>query len=115
MTDDLEALRKRRLQELMQQQQGEQAMQQQMQQQMQMEQIDQKIKTIMHQIMTPKARERLGNIRVANPEFSRQIEVMLIQLYQAGRLPKKITDEQLKEILKKIQSQQRRETKIVKR
>ena len=114
MTDDLEALRKKRLQQLMQQQ-SEQAMQQQLQQQIQMEQIDQQIKIIIQQIMTPTARERLGNIRAANPEFARQIEIMLIQLYQAGRLPKKINDEQLKEILKKIQSQQQRETTIIRR
>ena len=110
MTEDLEALRKKRLQQLMQQQS-----EQEMQQQMQMEQVDQQIKTIMYQIMTPDARERLGNIRAANPEFARQIEIMLIQLYQAGRLPKKINDEQLKEILKKIQSQQQRETTIIRR
>jgi len=70
-----------------------------------------RIKMIINRILTPEARERLGNIRLARPEFARQIEILLIQLYQAGQLPKKLTDEKLKEILERIHSR-KKETKI---
>ncbi len=107
--DELERLRRQRMQELMQQQS-----QQQIQQQIQEEQIDEQIKIIISQILTPQARERLGNIRIARPEFARQIEVFLIQLAQGGRLPSQVTDEQLKEILGKLHKK-KRETKIIRK
>ena len=69
------------------------------------------IKTIVSQILEPAARERLSNIRTARPEFARQIEVLLIQLYQAGQLPQKLSDENFKKILERI-SGNKKETKI---
>lgn len=110
MPDELEILRQKRLRELMQQQMQQQA-QQRIQQQIQEEQIAAQIKIIINQILTPEARGRLSNIRLARPEFARQIEILLIQLYQAGQLPKKLTDEKLKEILGRIHSR-KKETKI---
>ena len=108
MSDDLEILRQKRLREMMQQQD-----QQQMQHQAQEEQVATQIKGIIHQILTPEARDRLGNIRLARPEFARQVEILLIQLYQSGQLPKKLTDEKLKEILTKIHGK-KKDTKITK-
>jgi DNA-binding TFAR19-related protein (PDSD5 family) len=49
-------------------------------------------------------------IRLARPDFARQIEILLIQLYQQGRL-KSLSDDQLKAMLAKI-SDTKRETKI---
>ncbi len=98
------------MRELMEQQIQEQVQQLQMQQ-IQAERINAQIKLIVHQILSPEARSRLGNIRVARPEFARQIEILLIQLYQAGRLPKKLTDSQFKKILEELQSK-KREIKI---
>ena len=105
---ELDELRQKRMRELqMLQQQGSQ---QQMEQQMREQEIEQQIKLIMRQIMTPEARERLSNIRLARPDFARQVEVMLIQLFQAGRL-KELNDHQFKELLSKL-SGRKRETKI---
>lgn len=106
MSDELEALRQKRLKDLMQQQ-----MQQQSQQQLQEEQVATQVKVIINQILTPEARERMGNIRTARPEFARQVEILLIQLHQTGQLPRKLTDEKLKEILTKIHAR-KKETKI---
>lgn len=106
--NELERLRQKRLKQLMQQQ-----IQQQVQQQLQEEQISVQIRMIMNQILTPEARSRLGNIRLARPEFAREIEILLIQLYQAGNLPKKLTDEKFKEILEKIHSR-KKSTRIIK-
>ena len=110
---DLEALRRRRMEELMRQQQ-EGAQQLQFQQQMQEAQIEEQLKMIMHQILSPEAQERLANIRFARAEFARQVEILLVQLYQAGKLPRKLSDEHFKEILQKIAGQ-KRETSISRR
>ena len=85
-----------------------------MQQQMQEQEVDSQLNTVMTQILTPDAQERMSNIKLVTPDFARQVEVMLIQLYQAGRLPKKVNDVQLKEILMKLQGQ-KRETTIIRR
>ncbi|HIE34104.1 MAG TPA: DNA-binding protein [Candidatus Altiarchaeales archaeon] len=105
MSDELERLRQERIKQLMMQQQ--QAQEQQQIEQLRAAEIEKQIKLIVNKILTPEARERLSNLRLARPEFARQIEIFLIQLYQAGRLPNKITDEQLKDILMKISSRKR--------
>lgn len=108
MADDLEELRKKRMQKHMQQQQNQQA-QAQKQQQQQMEEI---IKQIINQVLTPQAKERLGNIRAADPEYARQIEMVLIQLYQQGRLQDRLTDKQLKNILADISKRKQKDINI---
>ncbi|MFH1835573.1 MAG: DNA-binding protein [Methanobacteriota archaeon] len=110
---ELDELRAKRMQELMQSQ-GAQDPQQQIQHQMQQQEVERQIHQIISQVLSPEARERLGNIRAARPEHARQIEVLLIQLAQSGRLPAKISDDQFKEILGKLKGQQR-DTKISRR
>ncbi len=61
----------------------------------------------MMQILTPEARSRLANLRLTKPEFVDQIEIQLIQLAQSGRMKGKITDEQLKVLLKQLSGQKR--------
>ncbi|RLI92257.1 MAG: DNA-binding protein [Candidatus Altiarchaeales archaeon] len=113
MDDELEKLRRERLRQLMEQQRlaQEQQLQQQIEQIREAAEIEAQIKSIIDRILTPKAKERLSNLRVVRPAFVRQIELFLIQLYQTGRLPNRITDEQLKDILRKI-SGRKREIKI---
>lgn len=105
---ELEELRKKRLLELQAMQQ--QGRQEGVQQRLEAQELDRQIRQIMQQIMTPEARERLANIRVARPDFARQVEILLIQLYQSGRL-KALDDDQFKALLEKISGSQR-ETKI---
>ena len=106
---DIDELRRRRMQEL-QQQAAQQAAQQsadaQSQEQMRRELETQK-KQILMQILTPEARSRLANLRLTKPEFVDQIEIQIIQLAQSGRLKSKITDEQLKQLLRQLTGQKR--------
>ena len=106
---DIEEIRRRRMQEL-QQQAAQQAQQQapdaQSQEQMRRELEAQKRQAMM-QILTPEARSRLANLRLTKPEFVDQIELQLIQLAQMGRVSSKITDEQLKGLLRKLAGQKR--------
>ncbi|MEM2874830.1 MAG: DNA-binding protein [Candidatus Hadarchaeales archaeon] len=64
-------------------------------------------RAILQEILTPEARNRLANIRMVKPEFAEQLELQLIQLAQSGRITSKITDEQLKTILDRLQSKRR--------
>lgn len=101
---DLDELRRKRMQEL--QQQPATNENQKAQQQMQQEMEAQK-KQLMMQLLTPEARSRLANLRLTKPEFVEQIELQLIHLAQSGRVQDKITDEQLKVLLKQLSGQKR--------
>lgn len=66
--------------------------------------VRKQIKELAAQVLTKKARERLGNIRVVKPDFANQIEMYLLQLYQAGKIRGKIGEEELKILLKQLQT-----------
>ncbi|MDO5850072.1 MAG: DNA-binding protein [Methanobacteriaceae archaeon] len=115
--DELEQLRQKRMAELQQraamnadpQMMAQQQLAQQQQQEMQAQ-----IKQAMKQVLTPEARSRLDNIRLTKPELVQQIEIQLLQSAQAGSLRGKVTDEQLKVLLKNLMGQ-KREIKISRR
>jgi programmed cell death protein 5 len=97
------------MQELQQQAAAQQATQQpdaEAQERMRREMEAQKRQAMM-QILTPEARSRLANIRLTKPEYVDQIEVQLIQLAQMGKIQSKITDQQLKELLRKLAGQKK--------
>ena len=99
--EELEALRKRRLLEL-QQRMVEEQRQAQAQQQ-----LESQKQALLRRILTPEARSRLTNLNMVKPEFTQQLELQLIQLAQQGRIAIPITDEQLKELLVRLQSGRR--------
>jgi len=98
---ELEALRQRRMQELQQQ-----AAQQQQQEQ-QRQQVEMQLQNAMRQILTPEARDRLNNIKLANPQMAQQVEMQLVQLAQSGRIPVPVDDEMLRNILGQITPKKR--------
>ena len=63
---------------------------------------------ILRNILTSEARQRLANVKLVRPELAAQVENYLIALAQAGRIPRPITDEELKEILSKLTTYERR-------
>jgi programmed cell death protein 5 len=62
-------------------------------------------------ILTPEARQRLANIKLVRPTFAEQLELQLIQAAQSGRIKLPVSDEQLKEILARIQPRRERRIK----
>jgi programmed cell death protein 5 len=116
---DLDEIRQKRMAELqaqqaaMQDQAQQQAMAQAQQQEAQAKFEAQK-KQILAQIMTSEARNRLANLKLTKPELVNQIELQLIQSAQAGSLRGKVTDEQLKVLLRQIAGQ-KREIKITRK
>lgn len=103
--EELEKIRQRRLLELRQQLAKEQ-------QEVQMSQrLEQQKQALLRRILTPEARQRLANLKMVRPEFCTQLELQLIQIAQQGKVDLPITDEQLKEMLRRLQSS-RRDIKI---
>jgi programmed cell death protein 5 len=110
MAEDIEEIRKRKLMELQkryleQQKAQEEAIRQEMELQAQLD-------AIMRKILTPEARERLGRVKLVKPELARQVELVLVQLYQAGQIREPIDDDKLKKILAQIDARTRREFRI---
>lgn len=98
--DDIEAIRKKKLRDLQQQQQP--MFSQDEYEDAQQKEYDDQKKIILRAILMDDARERLGRIRAARPELAENLENQLIMLAQSGRLKNKISDEQLRELLSKI-------------
>lgn len=97
--DDLEEIRKRKLKELKerQQQSPEQNEEQQLQQQFaQME-------SLVKNYLTKDALERYGNLKVGHSEKAMRVVMVLAQMIQSGQIQSKINDQQLKEILKRLE------------
>ena len=116
---DLDEIRQKRMAELQAQQAAaqQQAQQQQaaqMQQQQAQAQFEAQKKQILGQILTSEARNRLANLKLTKPELVNNIELQLIQSAQAGSLRGKVTDEQIKVLLRQIAGQ-KREIKITRK
>lgn len=62
---------------------------------------------ILRKILSKEAIERLGRIKLVKPELAAELELYIIQLYQAGKMKGEITDEQLRSILDMLTSKKR--------
>ena len=103
--EELDEIRRRKLL-AMQQRMGDDQKQAQAERQLEAQK-----QALLRQILSPEARQRLSNLKMVKPEFTDQLELQLIQLAQAGKLPIPLSDAQLKQILIQLQSR-KRETKI---
>ena len=106
MSDDVEAIKRRKLEELQQQALAdEQARQQKVEVEIQKQQI-------LRALLSSEARERLTRVKMARKEEGEQIELLLIQLYQQGKITKQVDDAMLKQILEKAFMGNKKEFKI---
>jgi len=64
-------------------------------------------KEVLRKILTKESLERLGRIRLVKPELATQLELYLVQLYQAGQIKNVINDSRLKEILSALTKKQK--------
>ena len=102
--DELSELRKRRMAQLQQQAGDQQAMQAELERQ---ERIKSQMQMVLMSILEADARERLNTIKLTKPDFAGAVEQQLVQLAQSGRLKNKITDSQLKELLRQLAPKKR--------
>jgi len=100
--EELEAIKQRKLMEL----------QRRLQEEERKKQLRLQKEMLLRTILTPKARERLANLRLVRPELAEAIEDQLIALAQSRRIKIPITDDVLKELLASIYEQTHRETRI---
>jgi programmed cell death protein 5 len=104
--EELERIRARRLAELQAQQQQTEHMQRAQ------EEAEAQKQALMRKILTPKARQRMTNIKMVRPEYGEQLELQLLQLAQTGRIKIPIDDDVLKRLLSQLQGSSRREINI---
>lgn len=64
--------------------------------------IEELKKIVMKKILTKEALERMNRIRLVKPDLATQLELYLLQLYQAGQIKAIIDDERLKMVLDSI-------------
>ncbi|KEZ42827.1 hypothetical protein SAPIO_CDS5248 [Scedosporium apiospermum] len=113
MDDELEQIRKARLEQLKASGGGSSKGRQQAdQEQQQRQQQAEARKAMLDQILHPEAADRLGRIRMVKESRATEIENRLIMLAQTGQLRQKVTEEQLKELLNAV-ADNKEEQKIV--
>ena len=98
--DDLEALRQKRLQEL-QERQASLAQEQEAAAEAAQKQ-EAALESLLHQILEPEALARLTNIRLSRPEFAAKVSQQLAAIAQSGRLQRRLTDQDLREVLAQL-------------
>jgi programmed cell death protein 5 len=69
-------------------------------------------KVILKKILSKEAAERLARVKLVKPELANEIELYLVQLYQAGKINEEISEEQIKLILERLG--QRKKFRIIK-
>jgi programmed cell death protein 5 len=98
--DDLDALRQKRLRELQERQESlaqeqETAVQAAQQQQSALE-------SLLQQILEPEAFARFTNIRLSRPDFAATVSQQLATMAQSGRLQRRLTDGDFREVLAQL-------------
>ncbi|KAK5133448.1 hypothetical protein LTR08_007690 [Meristemomyces frigidus] len=109
---DLEAIRQARRQELQSQQGGDQAGGAGGQAAEQKNREADARNSILSQILDPAAADRLGRIRLVKASRADDVENRLITLARSGQLRSRITEEQLRDILKSVNEQQDEAEKV---
>ncbi|XVE88332.1 hypothetical protein DITRI_Ditri19aG0061300 [Diplodiscus trichospermus] len=113
---ELEAIRQRRMQELMAQhgvgnQQNPDQQKTQAQEDAKRE-ADERRQMMLSQILSSEARERLARIALVKPEKARGVEDVLLRAAQMGQVVEKVSEERLISLLEQINTQTTKQTKV---
>ncbi len=109
----IDEIKKRKMQEYLASSRDAQYQQQMMAEQQQAMEMQAQIKQVLGTILSKEAQERIANIRNVKPDFALQVEIYLLQMFQAGKLKPPLTGEQLKLILDQIVK--KREPQIIRK
>ncbi|MCC6028536.1 MAG: DNA-binding protein [Candidatus Korarchaeum sp.] len=72
----------------------------------------QRIDAIVKSLLTTDAWQRLKRVELVKPELANDVKIYLIQLYSAGKLTRKLTDDELKALLASLAERGRRDFNI---
>lgn len=104
--DELEELRRERLEQLQEQaesQQGSEELQEAADQQREAQK-----QALLRKYLTDEARQRLNTVRMSKPDFAEQVERQILALAQSGRLSDRLDDDQMKQLLQELKPEQKR-------
>ncbi len=99
--DELDELRRERLEEL-QERQGAAGEAEAEAQEQARQQAEAQKQAILRQYLTDGARQRLNSVRMSRPDFADQVEQQLVALAQSGRLGDKLDESQMKDLLREL-------------
>ena len=104
--DELEELRRQRLEELKEQQEtgggDDQAVE------AQREAAEAQKEAMLRQYLTDGARKRLNTVRMSKPDRADRIEQQVLALAQSGRIQGRIDEEQMKQLLQELSPDSKR-------
>ncbi|MGC9072021.1 MAG: DNA-binding protein [Acidilobus sp.] len=103
--EELEELKRRKLQEIRQQIEGRRAQEEQARK-------EAELMAVLRAMLDPDAMNRITNLRLVRPELAQAAIQTIITLVQAGRLRPPVDDETVKNILMDLDSRSRREFEI---
>ncbi|XP_022715626.1 DNA-binding protein DDB_G0278111-like [Durio zibethinus] len=111
---ELEAIRRRRMQELMAQHGvgNQQNPDQQKDQEDAKREANERRQMMLSQILSIEARERLARIALVKPEKARGVEDVLLRAAQMGQIVEKVSEERLISLLEQINTQTTKQTKV---
>ncbi|GAB7091241.1 DNA-binding protein [Halorubrum luteum] len=100
----LEELREKKMQELQDRAQegGDAEAQKEAQERAQAQQ-----EAVLKQHLTDGARQRLNAVEMSKPEFAKQVKQQVASLAQSGRIQGRIDEEQMRDLLKELQPDQK--------
>ena len=102
---NIEEIKQKKLRELQEQRESQAAEEQKMMQQVNA------IESMARQVMTPEAIARYGTLKTAHPEKALQAIAMIAQAAAQKQIAEKVTDEQFKNLLLKLEPENKK-TKI---
>lgn len=70
------------------------------------------VNTVVKQLLAVEAWQRLRRVEIVKPELARQVKMSLIQLYSAGKLNRRLSDLELKQLLGKLSESTKRDFDI---
>lgn len=111
---ELDAIRQRRMQELMAQRGlgNQQSAEQQQAQEEQKREADERRQLMLSQILSSQARERIARIALVKPDKARGVEDFLLRGAQVGQITEKVSEERLIALLEQINEQTKKSTKV---
>ena len=97
--EELEELRKKKMEQLQERQQGGDGEAREAQRQ----QAEAQKKAMLRKTLTDGARQRLNSVKMSKPEFAEQVEQQVVALARSGRVQGKIDEDQMKSLLQELQ------------